>query len=212
MKIDFHVHSKYSPDSSTEPADLVRFVKNSGLDGFAITDHNSIGAFETIKNEKAVIIIPGIEVSTLSGHVIGLWVKDNIPKDLSVEETITKIHESGGIAIAAHPYRSITGLKEKNVKSNKFDAIEIMNGRCLARNNNRSRLLGESLKLPVSAGSDAHYLEELGRAYLEIEDPSIDGLLKRKNVAGGVSRTATGTLKYSSKVVKEWIHRDFKRI
>lgn len=212
MRVDFHVHSKYSPDSSTEPVNLVKYAKMLGLGGFAITDHNSFGAYETLKDEKEIIVIPGIEVSTLSGHVIGLWVKDNIPKDMSVEETINKIHESGGIAVAAHPYRYITGLKEKNVRANRFDVIEIMNGRCLPGNNKRSELLARSLNLPVSAGSDAHYLEELGRVYLDIDDPSIEGMLKNSNRAGGNSRDIKGSIKYSTKVVKEWIHRDFKRI
>ncbi|MEM3845311.1 MAG: PHP-associated domain-containing protein, partial [Candidatus Parvarchaeota archaeon] len=177
-----------------------------------ITDHNSFGAYETVKDEKEIMIIPGIEVSTLSGHVIGLWVKGNIPKDMSVEETIIKIHESGGIAVAVHPYRYITGLKEKNVRTNKFDLIEIMNGRCLTHNNKRSEILAKSLNLPVSAGSDAHYLEELGRVYLELENLSIEGMLKNANHADGSSRDIKGTIKYSGKVVKEWIHRDFKRI
>ncbi|MGC8496606.1 MAG: PHP domain-containing protein [Thermoplasmata archaeon] len=212
MRIDFHVHSKYSPDSSTEPKDLVKYAKKIGLDGFAITDHNNFGAYENVKDEKEIMIIPGIEVSTISGHVIGLWIKDNIPKDMSVEETIIKIHESGGIAVAVHPYRYITGLKEKNVRANKFDVIEIMNGRCLPGNNRRSELLARSLNLPVSAGSDAHYLEELGRVYLEIEDLSIEGILKNGNHAGGNSRNIRGTIKYSGKVVKEWIHRGFKKI
>ncbi|MEM3226682.1 MAG: PHP domain-containing protein [Thermoplasmata archaeon] len=212
MKVDFHVHSKYSPDSSTEPKDLIKYAKKIGLAGFAITDHNSFGAYETVKDEKEIMIIPGIEVSTLSGHVIGLWVKGNIPKDMSVEETIIKIHESGGIAVAVHPYRYITGLKEKNVRANKFDLIEIMNGRCLTHNNKRSEILAKSLNLPVSAGSDAHYLEELGRVYLELENLSIEGMLKNANHADGSSRDIKGTIKYSGKVVKEWIHRDFKRI
>lgn len=212
MKLDLHVHSKYSPDSSTEPRELVKYAKKLNLGGFAVTDHNSVGAYDCIKDEKDIIIIPGIELSTLSGHVIGLWVKNNIPKGLSVEETIIKIHESGGIAIAAHPYRYITGLKEYNVRSNKFDVIEIMNGRCLPKNNMRSEQLAKSLNLPVSAGSDSHYLEDLGRAYIEIYSPSIESILKNVNHAGGSSRDIKGTIKYSSKVVKEWINRDFKRI
>jgi hypothetical protein len=212
MKLDMHVHSKYSLDSSTEPRELVKYAKKLNLDGFAITDHNSVGAYDIIKDEKDIIIIPGIEVSTLGGHVIGLWIKNNITKGLSVEETIIKIHENGGIAIAAHPYRSVTGLKEENVRSNKFDVIEILNSRCIPRNNMRSEKLARSLNLPISAGSDSHYLEEFGKAYIEMDSPSIESILKNTNHTKGSSRDFNGTIKYSSKVVREWISRDFKKI
>ena len=41
-KIDLHLHSTFSPDGEMTPAELVRTAVEKGLQGVALTDHNSI--------------------------------------------------------------------------------------------------------------------------------------------------------------------------
>jgi predicted metal-dependent phosphoesterase TrpH len=80
MKLDLHVHTKYSADGIVEPIDYIKFARKSGLDGFAITDHNEVkGAaktYELAKKNKDLIIIRGIEVSSDQGHILGYGITE----------------------------------------------------------------------------------------------------------------------------------------
>ena len=124
LKIDFHVHSCYSPDSSITLKQVVAFAKKRGLDGVAITDHNTVKGALKLKT-KEIIVIPGIEVSTLQGHLLGINLTTSIPAKLGMEETIQKIHDAGGIAIAAHPTAFYKSAATKKVTC--YDAVEVMN-------------------------------------------------------------------------------------
>jgi len=170
LKIDFHVHTCYSDDCSTSLRDIIVYSKRRGLDGVAITDHNTIeGALKLLKKENnEIIIIPGIEVSTSAGHILGINVTTSIPNGLTVEETVEKIHEAGGISIAAHPsakYKSGIGLDEKKL-SKGIDAVEVINSSVFPFFlNSLSRKLANRAKLPQTGGSDSHLPETIGLAY-----------------------------------------------
>ena len=109
LKIDLHVHTCYSYDSLITPEELVFYAKKCGLDGVAIADHDRIDGALKIAKETDFPIIPGIEVSSLNGHVVGLNLQEPIPKKLSVSETVDKIHEKGGLAVACHPVAFMKG-------------------------------------------------------------------------------------------------------
>ncbi|HUU89323.1 MAG TPA: PHP domain-containing protein, partial [Candidatus Glassbacteria bacterium] len=126
VRVDFHVHSMYSSDSIITPKDLTVFAKKRSLDAVAITDHNQIDGALTLANKTDLLIIPGIEVSTEGGHVVGLNVKQNIPKNMSVDETVDCIHKAGGLVVACHPFAWFKGSLGKNI-TGKFDAIETIN-------------------------------------------------------------------------------------
>lgn len=174
LKIDFHVHTCYSDDCSTSLRDVILYSKKKGLDGVAITDHNTVeGALKLKENsDNEIIIIPGIEVSTNAGHILGINVMTPIPRGLVVKETVEKIHEAGGISIAAHPYaiyKSGVKLSEK-IASQGIDAIEVINSSVfpfflLSR---LSRKIAYRAKMPQTGGSDAHIPEIIGLAYTMI--------------------------------------------
>ena len=116
-------------------------VVHTDLDVLAITDHNTLDGWKRAREFKerpenehlsALELVPGIEVSTRDGHVIGLWVKTMIPRDLSAAETIAAIHEQGGMALAPHPYAWLPGLAEFAGVGDlflelPFDAVEVRN-------------------------------------------------------------------------------------
>jgi len=181
LKIDLHVHTCYSKDCATTLDEVVLHAKNKGLDGVAITDHDTIeGALELMKNRTNLIIIPGIEVSTKQGHILGLDVTAPIPPQLGAMETIEQIHRAGGIAIAAHPAtvfkNGIVGMGfNRRVSAYGFDAIEVVNSSCFPFwLNGLSRRLAVRTGLPQTAGSDSHLPETIGLAYTLIENVEAD--------------------------------------
>ena len=175
LKIDLHVHTCYSYDSLITPEELVFYAKKHGLNGVAITDHDRIdGALNIAKLNIAKIsdflIFPGIEISSLNGHIIGLNVQETIPAKLSVDETVDRIHNAGGIAVACHP---ITFFRESLGRhaNSKFDLVEVINASALPFRYSvkHGKKLASQLGKPQIAGSDAHYGPEIGCAYTLVD-------------------------------------------
>ncbi|MEM3932483.1 MAG: PHP domain-containing protein [Thermoplasmata archaeon] len=210
MKYDIHIHSKYSEDGVMEISQIIKLAKIKGFYGISITDHNTMKAYEHI--EKGIDIIRGVEISSCCGHILALGIQENIPEGLSVEETIDKIKEQGGVAIAAHPYRFWSGLGEKNTLEGKFDAVEILNGRSFKKDNMKAKRLSERMGVPGTGGSDAHFPYELGKAWIEVDDDPITSIKKNKLNVYGESRGLNDTLIYVYRSVSLWIWRGFKRI
>jgi len=180
LKIDLHVHTQHSYDGLITPEELIHYAKKRGLDGVAITDHDTIEGALKIMRRTNFLIIPGIEVSSLNGHVVGLNVCEVIPKGLSVEETIDKIHDAGGIAVACHPATFFKRNLGKHVNA-KFDAVEVINASAFPFKYSvkRSREFAQSLGVAQVAGSDAHYSPEIGYAYTIVDaEPKVTSIIE----------------------------------
>jgi hypothetical protein len=180
VKADLHVHTIYSHDALITPKDLVFYAKKRGLTAVAVTDHDRIDGALKIAGENDFLIIPGVEVSSRNGHIIGLNVQEPIPKGLSSDETVEKIHGAGGIAVAAHPFALFKGSLGKHVSA-KFDAVETINSQAFPFNRcvRKATQIAESLRLPCVAGTDAHYGPAIGYAYTLIDaEPSVETLTK----------------------------------
>ena len=180
VKADLHVHSTYSSDSIITPKELVYYAKKRGLTAVAVTDHNQVEGARKIAKATDFLIIPGTEVSSMGGHIVGLNVQEVIPKGLSAEETVDRIHEAGGVAIACHPFALFKGSVGKHV-SKKFDAVETRNAssfpfKSAAR---KAELLAERFKLPKVAGTDAHIGQAIGCAYTLVDaEPNVEAILR----------------------------------
>lgn len=180
LKIDLHVHTCYSQDASITLREVAVYAKKRGLDGVAITDHDTVkGALKPIQKSN-FLIIPGIEITTQRGHVLALNVTTPIPPRLSPSETIQRIHDAGGIAVAAHPNAIYKGGLRRHVTSD-FDAVEVINSTTFPffLSTYFSRKLAARLNLPQTAGSDAHHASEIGFAYTVIHaDPEVDEVIQ----------------------------------
>ena len=180
IKADLHVHTTFSKDSIITPKDLILYAKQVGLNAVAVTDHNSLeGAFKIAK-ENDFLIIPGMEVSSIHGHIVALNVKEGIPRDLSADETVERIHKAGGIAIACHPFAWLKGSVGKYVTA-KFDAVEALNASAFPFGlaSKKAIELAERLKLPRVAGTDAHYGPVIGCAYTLMEaEPTVEAVIE----------------------------------
>lgn len=182
LKIDLHVHTCYSEDASTTLKEVIYYAKKKGLDGVAVTDHETLkGALKLAKNSQ-LIIIPGLEVETRQGHVLALNITTPIPSKLNITETVEKIHEIGGTAIIAHPYAPFkAGLKRGATLNSKLDAVEVINSASFPFfiTAHLGRRLAQRLNLPQTGGSDAHHGHEIGTAYTLVEaDSNADNIVE----------------------------------
>ncbi|MBD3263306.1 PHP domain-containing protein [Candidatus Woesearchaeota archaeon] len=202
LKLDLHVHTKYSNDGFEEIVDLIKKAKKIGLDGFAITDHDTVAGLKEAKklaDKENFLIIPGIEIASKDGDIVALGINKKIPKNLSAKKTINKIHEMGGIAIAAHPFGMLYHRNSVGILASElpFDAVEAINSRCYSANN-----IAQKIDKTKIAGSDAHIKEELGRAYTLVNaKPNIKSILNAikagKTKPIGKSIRFTNVLQYA---------------
>lgn len=165
MKVDLHVHTTYSACGRTKPFILNKIIKKTGVN-VALTDHNTMEGVKEVPS-----CIPGEEITTdKREHILGLFLNEKVKPCLSVEETIDKIHEQGGVAVIAHPFDRIRrrGTQRTDLKA---DAIEVFNGRILFKKDLLKTIEHvKRMKILKTVGSDAHTPYELGKTYVEIKD------------------------------------------
>lgn len=220
MKIDLHIHSTHSYDGTATPREVARRCKKVGLAGFAITDHNSLkGSAEalSIGREEGLVVVRGLEVSTSEGHVLAYGVRDEIRSARGIDETIEEIHAAGGIAVAAHPKRFPSGMGLKRALEAGFDGIEALNGGSSRRGNLSALRATERLGMPITGGSDAHRLTEVGKAWTVVEgasseDDIVHAVLKRSTSVGGRSRDVDETIMHCLDTTRGWVKRGFRRL
>jgi predicted metal-dependent phosphoesterase TrpH len=169
------------------PETILKVAKNKGLDGIAITDHNTIKggleAYKINKDEDFDVII-GSEIETEYGDIIGLYLQDEISAR-SFIDVVEEIKAQNGLVILAHPYRKNILFPIKLIKN--VDAIEIFNARSSKICNMKAKDLADRSKKPPCAGSDAHLSFEIGngRTVSKLENDRIS--LKYNTVEGKIS-------------------------
>lgn len=208
MKIDTHIHSKYSKDSITPLEDIIKYSQQIGLNAIAITDHDEIEGTWAIRKleHEGLILIPGEEVSSSEGHIIALGITDYIKPLQTPAETVDQIHDNAGIAIAAHPYCYYRSGIGDTVRSINVDAMETKNSRfILGMSNYLAKKVSVKNNIPEVGASDAHFVKGIGRCYSEIpECDSVDEILK--NIKKGNSR-AYGERTPMNLIIKEVIRK-----
>jgi hypothetical protein len=105
IDVDLHMHTDHSPDCATPVEVLLATAKQEGFGAIAITDHNEVsGALEAVAKADGIKVIVGEEVKTATqGEVIGLFLRERIPRGLSLEETVAQIRLQGGLVYVPHP-------------------------------------------------------------------------------------------------------------
>ncbi|MBA5941804.1 MAG: PHP domain-containing protein [Methanophagales archaeon] len=183
MKYDLHIHSKYSADGVLEPEKIVKIAMRVGLDGIAVTDHETIkGGVKAKKYENDdLIVIVGSEIETERGEIIGLFLEEEV-KSRSLQEVIDEIKDQNGIAVVPHPFDRLRRLTfhptEEDVKF--IDCIEGFNSRCVfQRYNKRAIEYGIEHGLAITAGSDAHFGGQIGDAFILAESSDEEDLMRR---------------------------------
>ena len=172
IRIDLHLHTAASFDCLSDPEQVLDRALARGLDRIAITDHNVLSAALTMKQRHPERIIVGEEVKTAEGvDVIGYFLSAPIPRGTPARETCTRIREQGGVVYVPHPFARGKGGGGRilPVIEDLVDAVEGFNARLHdAGLNDRAAEWGRARGKPLGAGSDAHTLAEVGRAFVEL--------------------------------------------
>jgi predicted metal-dependent phosphoesterase TrpH len=186
LSVELHAHSSLSYDGRDPVELLLEQAAAVGLDALAVTDHDEIEA-SLAAAEKAeeygLVGIPGMEISSAAGHVIGLGIRERVPAGLSFGETLDRIHEQGGVAVVPHPFQTSRSGVMANVGEAELaeaDAIEVYNSRLLTgRGNRKAERFADRHDLPKTAGSDAHISEMVGQAVTRIDatEPTAEAIL-----------------------------------
>ncbi|QSG15601.1 Metal-dependent phosphoesterase (PHP family) [Halapricum desulfuricans] len=186
LSVELHVHSSLSYDGRDSVDALLERAQNASLDALAITDHDEFDASrEAVEKAPAydLVGIPGMEVTSDAGHVLALGISEAIPSGLPFVETLDRIHDHGGIAVVPHPFqesRSGVMANISRVELARADAIEVYNSRLLTGYaNKQAREFATEHGIPMTAGSDAHIAEMVGRAITNVDadERSVEAIL-----------------------------------
>ena len=180
MRLDLHVHTRFSKDSQAPITSVVRHCEKAGLDVVAITDHNSIqGALEVRKSAPFQVVI-GEEIKSAAGDIIGLFLQEEIPGGLAAAETAQLVKDQGGLVVIPHPFCRLRptalGLRSLLEILSLVDLIEGFNSHTVMPwDNAKGEKFAEQHSLPMVASSDAHSALELGRTFTETPAEEFDG-------------------------------------
>lgn len=179
LRLDLHNHTVYSSDGLLTPRKLLLEAAAQRISCVAITDHDTVqGALEGMalahSDPSLPQVIPGIEVTTRSGEIIGLYIRENIPRGLPVDEAIDRIRQQGGLIYLPHPFdrlrRGAISARDRDRVAAASDIIEVVNGRSLGPwSSRKASELARQLGKAPGAGSDAHREPEVGLAYVVVD-------------------------------------------
>ena len=182
IRIDLHLHTRFSGDSVISPKQVVDALHaHPTVKGVAITDHDTLeGYFQVRKlatTYEDLVIIPGVEVSTKQGDIILLGTEEK-PAYMSQLESVTDYaKERTALIVIPHPYRvqGIGGAAEATLA----DAVEVINPSATSQENKLAEKLAKARNMPGVAGSDGHRPDQMWAAYTEIyAEPNVDSVLK----------------------------------
>src|SRR3979411_2528869 len=139
-RADLQLHSDLG-DGLNSPEEILDSAERASLDVIALTDHDDIrGSFLrralAAKRGSKIAVATGIEVTTRAGHLLALFVEDEIPMFRPLPETVLAIHRAGGLAIVPHPLsyltfslgeRAVRALAARGDAGSFVDGIEVRN-------------------------------------------------------------------------------------
>ncbi len=195
-KADLQVHTAFG-DGMEDAQTLFDFIEEqSTLDVVAVTDHDDVAGSLLAReihtrNSYSFDLVTGIEITTISGHLLALWVDEPIPSFRSLSDTIRMIHEKGGLAVIPHPFSHLTrsvGRRALQKVMNGTDESAFPDGIEIASPSSMHPLAGlhagkrvagynsRHWKLAETGGSDAHFVEAVGSAYTSFPGKSSESL------------------------------------
>lgn len=178
LVIDLHVHtSPASPCSSAPVDDLISEAKQIGLDGICLTDHNFLWQSKQIadlRQKHGFLVLGANEITTDQGDVLVFGLPTDIQGIIKISDLQIEVAAHKGFMIAAHPIRGFLvfgadqiGLTPEKAMTRELfqsvDAIEVLNGKVTKDENDFALKVANTMGLPITGGSDAHEVKEVGK-------------------------------------------------
>lgn len=215
---DLHIHTIHSLDGTATVRAVLKKATEVGLDVIAITDHDQFrGSLEALDLAPAygIQVVPGSEITTASGHLLALFIHSKIQKGLSLEETIRRVANQGGICIVPHP----GGLKRDSLPddilghawrdkelSQTLVGIEFFNAGLLRLDRNQvAEKLAMEFPVAQVGNSDAHLLCMIGKGASSFDGTTAEDL--RNALLNGTTKALINNPNARFLMAAEWISR-----
>jgi Glycosyltransferase Family 4/PHP domain len=178
IDVDLHMHTDHSHDCATPVEVLLATARDQGLGAIAVTDHNVVsGAHEAaaMADDFSVKVIVGEEVKTdHQGEVIGLFISEQIPRGLSLAETVAEIKRQGGLVYVPHPFdrmHAVPDYEHLLTIVEDIDLMEVYNPRvAIGSFNEEAERFAAKYRILAAAGSDSHVAQGLGSVRVRMRD------------------------------------------
>jgi len=175
LKADLHVHTEYSVDCNTPLEKIVSRCLEIGINCIAICDHGTAEGALRMRDIAPFTVIIAEEIMTPDGEIMGMFLKETIPSRLPVKEVISQIRAQGGLVCIPHPFDilRLSALRNHVIEeiADQIDIVEVFNSRTVFSHHSAKALaFATKYGIPKSAGSDAHTLQEIGNAYIEMPE------------------------------------------
>ena len=175
MKADLHIHTEYSRDSNTSLNKLINRCLELDINCVAIADHGTTEGALRLKSLAPFSVIVAEEILTPHGEIMGMFLKETIPSRLSVLETISQIKAQDGLVCIPHPFDRFraSALDSDIIEEliDQIDIIEVFNARTIPfQNLTKAHIFAQKHAITQSAGSDAHTVNEIGNAYMDLPE------------------------------------------
>jgi predicted metal-dependent phosphoesterase TrpH len=203
LAADFHVHSSMWSDGALTPWGLVFEAQRQGLDAMALTGHNQVWDGKAARRLSRLVggptVLAGQEILGKGHHVIAVGIHTWVDGRLDVSSQIDEVHRQGGVAIAAHPFRSFWPAFDDEAMK-RLDGAEICHPIVYGSESAQRELEAFATRGAVAAigSSDFHGIGRLGmcRTYVFAQDDSPGAILEavraRRTVVYGRGGKAYG--------------------
>jgi predicted metal-dependent phosphoesterase TrpH len=198
--LDLHSHSTDASDDAGGTVEgylkwiVARRKKGFRVDGFVLTEHRAFDPtidYSDLAEQYGIAVLRGAEVETDVGHVLVYGITERFTNEfdladiaLPYEDVFKAAREFGGIAVGAHAGRARIGLAEhvaeRGVSLEHVTAVEQLNGGSNDDENGRALALAQEHGLGLVGGSDAHFVNAIGRCLTAFQRPvtSIEALVE----------------------------------
>jgi predicted metal-dependent phosphoesterase TrpH len=163
-------------ESYNEPLEVYEKLKRLGMDLVTITDHDSIGAVESLRSRPDFFLSEEVTCRLPSGGELHVGVYDIADRDHielqrrrdDFESFRAYLEERDLFYSANHIFSSLTGVRaieDFELFEHAFPALETRNGHMLKIANENAALLADFTARAEVGGSDAHAIASVGCAY-----------------------------------------------
>lgn len=212
MKFDLHVHTNYS-DGKYSPQEMIDKAIEKGLNGIAITDHDTVSALSEAEKYSQAIkefrFIPGIELGTIYNdeevHILGYYIDYSSDEIINVTKNLRKNRIIRGKKI-------IKKLQNLNIDIN-YDEVNKLSREGFTGRAHVAKVLTNKGYVHSIDEAFKKYLYKDGPAYVERKTLSLEGSIDLIKKVGGVSILAhPGLLDKQDRIVQDAIKKGIQGI